>query len=223
MIGIITAMPIENDLIVKQLLAKELTTICNICFTSGTLGDKQLVVATSSIGKVNAAICTQLMLAHFPIDYLINLGISGSLSAEYQIGDILIGEKLFYHDVRPAQLENWFPFKQHFTSHQKLLDQFKSHQTRLTHLLCGDGFIESAVEKKRIKSLFGAAVVDMESTAVAHTCAVNNVPFIAIRSVSDLADDQATQDYDTNERLAATTIQNFVVARIKTAPNLKLT
>ena len=56
------------------------------------------MIVRSGIGKVNAAICAQILADRFQVDYLINTGIAGSLDAAIDIGDMVISTDAMYHD-----------------------------------------------------------------------------------------------------------------------------
>ena len=99
MIGIIGAMDEEVEQIVAVMdIKKEETKAC-MTFKAGILADKDVVIVRSGIGKVNAAVCTQILVDDFGVDYVINTGIAGSLRAEIDIADIVISSDVLHHDM----------------------------------------------------------------------------------------------------------------------------
>ena len=99
MIGIIGAMDEEVEQIVAVMdIKKEETKAC-MTFKAGILAGKDVVIVRSGIGKVNAAVCTQILVDDFGVDYVINTGIAGSLRAEIDIADIVISSDVLHHDM----------------------------------------------------------------------------------------------------------------------------
>ena len=105
MIGIIGAMDEEVEQIVAVMdIKKEETKAC-MTFKAGILAGKDVVIVRSGIGKVNAAVCTQILVDDFGVDYDINTGIAGSLKAEIYIADIVISSDVLHHDMMRQDLD----------------------------------------------------------------------------------------------------------------------
>ena len=166
-------------------------------------------MATAGIGKSNAAIGTQLMLDHFHIDRLIHTGIAGSLSADVKCLALILAEQVTYHDVRPRQMINFYPHQASFASDPHLLaaaEQIAKARQLDYHrglTVTGDDFIDSPEKKARILKDYPALAVDMESASVANAAYINAIPFLVIRSISDLADDPSGMTYREFEQKAA--------------------
>ena len=108
MIGIIGAMDEEVEQIVAVMdIKKEETKAC-MTFKAGILAGKDVVIVRSGIGKVNAAVCTQILVDDFGVDYVINTGIAGSLKAEIDIADIVISSDVLHHDM--VRFQEWIHF-----------------------------------------------------------------------------------------------------------------
>ena len=99
MIGIIGAMEEEVAALKEAMDIAETVEYASMVFCRGTLGGKDVVIVRSGIGKVNAAVCTQILVDRFSVDRLINTGIAGSLDAQIDIGDIVISTEAVQHDV----------------------------------------------------------------------------------------------------------------------------
>ena len=99
MIGIIGAMEDEVAQLKKNMEIEETTEVASLSFCRGKLSGREVVVVRSGIGKVNAAICTQILVDQFHVDVIINTGIAGSLDAEIDIGDIVISTDAVEHDM----------------------------------------------------------------------------------------------------------------------------
>lgn len=157
------------------------------------------VISTKcGIGKVNAAIATQALLANFAIDYVINVGVAGSLSKELKFGDIVIADDLVEHDfdLRPFGVPlgqivgvNTFSFVADSWLKEQLTKkvQLESNQVVCGRIVSGDQFIDDAVKAEFLHSEFNALACEMEGAAIAHVCYANQIPFAVIRSLSDMA------------------------------------
>ena len=98
-LGIIGAMQVEVDLLLKAMDRKYGKTIAGSVFYEGTLENLPVVVVQCGVGKVNAAICAQILCSCFGITHLVNTGIAGSLCADLDIGDLVVSQDAMYHDV----------------------------------------------------------------------------------------------------------------------------
>ncbi len=99
MIGIIGAMEEEVAALKSEMADAKVTEFASMTFYKGTLCGKDTVVVRSGIGKVNAAICAQILVDKFGVDTLINTGIAGSLDARIDIGDMVISTDAVHHDM----------------------------------------------------------------------------------------------------------------------------
>ena len=99
MIGIIGAMEEEVAALKSEMADAKVTEFASMTFYKGTLCGKDAVVVRSGIGKVNAAICAQILVDKFGVDTLINTGIAGSLDARIDIGDMVISTDAVHHDM----------------------------------------------------------------------------------------------------------------------------
>lgn len=215
MIGIIGAMEEEVAVLKEDMQNKEITEKARMEFCKGTLYGKDAVVVRSGIGKVNAAVCAQILVDEFGVDALINTGIAGSLNAKINIGDLVISTDAVHHDMDatifgdPAgQVPRMDVFS--FEADKDLIAKAKAANekanpelhTFLGRVVSGDQFVSSAEVKERLVKEFNGFCTEMEGTAIAHTAYLNNVPFVIIRAISDKADNSATMDYPTFEKQA---------------------
>ena len=98
-IGIIGAMEVEVASLKEQMKDIQVTRKASMEFYSGIIEGKNVVVVRSGIGKVNAAVCTQILIDDFKAEVVINTGIAGSLNADINIGDIVVSTDLIHHDM----------------------------------------------------------------------------------------------------------------------------
>ncbi|PCM40740.1 5'-methylthioadenosine/adenosylhomocysteine nucleosidase [Mammaliicoccus sciuri] len=207
MIGIIGAMEEEVEILKSSIENRETIQIAHVIFYKGNIEDKQVVLAQSGIGKVNAAITATLLINEFKPDLIINTGSAGSVDSELNIGDIIISNKVYYHDVNATafgyRLGQVPSMPEFYETDKELIDLAKSSIEQLDlngiagEVATGDSFIGSIDQRKVIKSNFPtASVVEMEAGAIAQTCYQYNVPIIVTRAVSDLADKESDVTFE---------------------------
>lgn len=215
MLGIIGAMD-EEVLEIKNAL-KDVTveTAAGMEFYRGKINEKEVVVVRSGIGKVNAAVCSQILVDKFGAEAIVNTGIAGSLKAEIDIGDIVLSSDSVQHDMDATgfgypigQIPRMETFA--FPADQKLLKLAEKCcnqvnpdiKTFVGRVVSGDQFISDRGVKERIARQFGGMCTEMEGAAIAQAAYLNGIPFVVIRAISDKADDSATVDYPAFERKA---------------------
>lgn len=207
MIGIIGAMEEEVEILKSSIENRETIQIAHVIFYKGNIEDKQVVLAQSGIGKVNAAITATLLINEFKPNLIINTGSAGSVDSELNIGDIIISNKVYYHDVNATafgyKLGQVPSMPEVYETDKELIDLAKSSIEQLDlngivgEVATGDSFIGSIDQRKVIKSNFPtASVVEMEAGAIAQTCYQYNVPIIVTRAVSDLADKESDVTFE---------------------------
>lgn len=217
MIGIIGAMEEEVTALKNEMENIEITEYASMLFYKGTLCGKEAVVVRSGIGKVNAGICTQLLVDKYAVDTLINTGVAGSLDARIDIGDLVISSDAVHHDMDttvfgdPAgQVPRMDTFA--FPADEKLIKLAQEANEKVNpdistyvgRVASGDQFISSAEVKERIVNTFGALCAEMEGAGIAHAAYLNKVSYVIIRAISDKADNSADMDYSEFEKQAIT-------------------
>ena len=209
MIGIIGAMDEEVISLKRKMHVAEQREIAGMEFFIGTVEDKEVVVVRCGIGKVNAAVCTQILADIFNVEYVINTGVAGGLNPELNIGDIVVSSDTVEHDMDASAVGNprgEIPRmkKTYFEADQKLIDAAKAaaeklkgdHKVHVGRLASGDQFICSMKVKEDIYTTFTAYCAEMEGAAIAHTCFLNEIPFVVIRAISDKADQSADVNFE---------------------------
>lgn len=217
MIGIIGAMEEEVATLKEAMTIEEHTVFASMEFCKGLLCEREVVVVRSGIGKVNAAICTQILVDKFGVDTLINTGIAGSLDADIDIGDMVISTDAVEHDMDASifgdpigQVPRMDTFS--FPANGELVEKAKAANeeanpdihTFVGRIVSGDQFVSSKEVKEKLVSHFGAKCTEMEGAAIAHAAYLNKVSCVIIRAISDKADNSATMDYPTFEKKAIT-------------------
>ena len=204
-IGIIGAMEVEVASLKEQMKDIQVTRKASMEFYSGIIKGKNVVVVRSGIGKVNAAVCTQILIDDFKAEVVINTGIAGSLNADINIGDIVVSTDLIHHGQIP-QMEA-FSFHSDDALRALAVKACKEANPDIEvfegRIASGDQFVADQGVKDFITKEFGAYAVEMEGAAIAQAAYLNNVPFLVIRAISDKADGSAEMDYPTFEAQAA--------------------
>lgn len=214
-LGIIGAMTVEIETLKEHMT--ELSTTCRtgMEFHEGKLEGLTVVVVQCGVGKVNAAMCTQILCDCFAVTHLVNTGIAGSLSAELDIGDLVISRDVMYHDFDcvnfgyeygriPGMDTKSFPADETMVRYaQEAAEAVNPGHSKLGRVATGDQFVAEKALKQRIIDLTGGLCTEMEGGAIAQTAYRNRIPFVILRAISDKADDSAEMDYPTFERLAA--------------------
>ncbi|BAP58390.1 5'-methylthioadenosine/adenosylhomocysteine nucleosidase [Candidatus Tachikawaea gelatinosa] len=198
-IGLIGAMANEIAIIKKTIFDRKKILIGKCVIYKGTfLKTLKIVIVQSGIGKTSSAIGATILLSFFKPDLVINFGISGSLQSLTKKGDIIIANKVLYHDVNLVKLGYFLgqiPDNPHlFLINKNILflvkNFMKKYQIKFQEglMTSGDQFIYNEDMVSKILKNFPEAIsVDMESSTVAHVCYHFSVPFLVIRSISDIA------------------------------------
>lgn len=195
MIAIIGAMDEEVNALLKLMEDIRVESIGKVNFYHGTLSSKEVVLFKSGIGLSMAAMSTSICLSHYSIDGVVNIGTAGGLKDNQNVLDIVVSDKITYHDLDISPFGNTRDFSSSnryvFNSNESYIKKFES-QNKNNHvwigpLVSGNQFIYSEKQIDEITYYFPEALaVEMEGAAIAHVCNEFNIPFIVIRSISDL-------------------------------------
>lgn len=213
-LGIIGAMNVEVETLKDNMRDVRQHSHAVGTFYEGTLHGLPVVVAQCGIGKVNAAMCVQILCDRYGVTALVNTGIAGSLCAELDIGDMVVSKDAMYHDFDcckfgyPAGKVPGLPVA--FEADERLIgyavaatEAVNPGHTKVGRVTSGDQFICEKSQKEQIISLTRGLCTEMEGAAIAQTAYRNQVPFVILRAISDKADDSAEMDYPTFEAIAA--------------------
>ena len=225
-IGIIGAMELEVEALKSKLADLQVTERAGMQFFAGSLGGAAVVICQSGIGKVNAALCVQIMADLFAVTHVINTGIAGSLDAVLDIGDVAISTDVMYHDFHvgpfgydwgqvPGMDVRGFPSDAAMADAAEALCREQGVNCRRGRIVSGDQFVAEKAEKEAIIARVGGICTEMEGAAIAHAAYRNGIPALVLRAISDKADDSAEMDYPTFERMAAENSARLVEALIQ--------
>lgn len=214
-IGIIGAMDEEVSILKEKMELSKVVDMASMEFYEGKLSGKDVVIVRSGIGKVNAAVCTQILVSVFQTDCVINTGVAGSLKNEINIGDIVLSEDALNHDmdatgfgyepgIIPRMETSVFKADKTLVNLAKAVNEEVNSdiKTFVGRVVSGDQFISDADKKSMLVSQFHGYCTEMEGAAIAQTAYLNQIPYLVIRAISDKADHSAEMDYDEFERKA---------------------
>ena len=214
-LGIIGAMACEVEALKGKM---EQVTVGNHAgseYFEGTLEGLPAVVVQCGVGKVNAAMCAQILCSVYGVTHLVNTGIAGSLCADLDIGDLVVSKDAMYHDFEvtafgyphgkvPGMDVIAFPADETLMGYAfAAADSVNPGHAKIGRVASGDQFICEKNQKNKIIEVTQALCTEMEGAAIAQTAYRNGLPFVILRAISDKADDSAEMDYPTFERIAA--------------------
>ena len=218
-LGIIGAMQVEVETLLEKLEDKRFSHRAGSDFYEGVLEGLNVVIVQCGVGKVNAAICAQILCDRYEVTHILNTGIAGSLNAELDIGDLVVSEDAIHHDfdisdINPDRPVGHVPVPggsiRFFPADAELMacafaaaETVHAGHTRVGRIASGDQFIGTSAKKQKIIAETAAMCAEMEGAAIAHTAWRNGIPFVILRAISDKADNSAEMDYPTFEAIAA--------------------
>lgn len=215
MIGIIGAMSIEVETLKERM--KDCTTekIAGISFVHGILNGVECVAAHSSPGKVNAAVCTQILILKYQPTAIINTGVAGGIGANIHVGDLVVSSAVVQHDIDTTAVGDEMglvsginlvdiPASPSLVEKiKKLAPAIYDGQVHSGIIATGDQFISSSEKLAWIADTFGASACEMESGSIGQVCFLNGTDFAAIRAISDNGDENAGMSYAQFAEMAA--------------------
>ena len=229
-IGIIGAMDQEVTLLREQMQECQQMSLAGVQFYSGKLNGVPVVLQQCGIGKVNAAIGTTLMIDRFNPCGIINTGSAGGLDPQLNVGDVIISTEVRHHDVdvtafgyehgQVPQLPAAFkPCSDLVDSALKALNSMSNeHQIEQGLIITGDSFMQCARRVSETQEKFPSSkAVEMEAASIAQVCHQMDVPFLIIRSLSDIAGKESNVSFDQFLETAATHSAEMVMAIIAEA------
>ena len=214
-LGIIGAMDVEVATLKAKMENVTTATHAGSAYFEGTLEGCPAVVVQCGVGKVNAAMCAQILCSVYGVTHIVNTGIAGSLCADLDIGDLVVSRDAIYHDFdlrfwgRPIGQVPGMDVVAFPADHAMIGAAFAAAEAenpghnKVGRVASGDQFICSKEQKEKIIADTAALCAEMEGAAIAHTAYRNGVPFVILRAISDKADDSAEMDYPTFEAIAA--------------------
>ena len=221
-IGLLCAMKSEFDQLTPYLRITKETEIARTTVLEGDIDGLAVVIAATGICKVNAAITAQLLIDKFGVTHILMVGVAGGMDPRLGVHALAFSERLAQHDVnwqwlrhRPAPAEGYFPGDPMLLSVcKRLAEEGKFlYPAFFGTMVSGEQFIAEE-GRQEIIDAWHPLCVDMESAAAAHACMANDIPFLAIRAISDTAETGA-QGFEDNEISAADAAASAAAAVLK--------
>lgn len=217
MTGIICAMNLEVEGVLDLMTNTEEKTIDCVTFYKGFLGKSEVVTVECGIGKVNAAICTRMMIDFYNPDCIINSGVAGALSTRVSVGDIVIATSAVQHDYDTTAFGdpkglitcpegNIINFPADEELSQKLFEAAEAlPKTRVFRgvIATGDEFVHSPERRLALGKAFSALACEMEGGAIAQVCYRAKKPYCILRSISDDLTNNSSMSFDEFKIMAA--------------------
>lgn len=231
MFGIIGAMQSEITLLLGNMKNTEKIQLGKKVFYKGTIEGQEVVLTESGMGKVNAAICAQILIDIFKVDYLINTGIAGGLHKDMHVADFAIGDSAVEYDIDLTPIgaaKGWIMGEDRskptvFHADSEMVKLFeKAALTVLPEghvftgrIATGDIFVNTKELKKELIETYNAVACEMEGGAIMHTANENDVKCIVIRAISDLANDDSAESVSNFEQVVADRSANILLSFLK--------
>lgn len=222
-IGIIGAMDEEIEILKREMYIVDIQKIAGMEFFSGNLYNNNIILVRCGIGKVNAAMCTQILISNFNVTHIINTGVAGAIQDDLNVGDIVISTDVIEHDFDATnfgyklgeipRLDTYI-----FPADKSLIDiaiqasnhEDIKHKATKGRILSGDVFVASPEKKDHLWKNFEGYCTEMEGAAIGHACYLNKIPFVIIRAISDKADGTAHINFSEFLHEAAKNSSNIV-------------
>lgn len=201
-IGIIFAMEEELVELKNEIQILSCEEIYDLTFYKGVLGNVECILVMSGIGKVNAARTTQILIDKMNVDYIFNIGVAGGVSKELKVGDIVIGEKLVQHDFDITAFNHekgYIPNVGVFIESDDYLVKLAKEKIKdaVSGIVAsGDIFCTEYMMSEKINRKFQALCVEMEGASIAQVCYLCKIPFLVLRSISDVPNNDNVVTYE---------------------------
>lgn len=226
-IGIIAAMEEEIALLVEDMTEVKKEEKAGMTFYSGKYADVNIIAVICGLGKVNAAVCTQILIDTYQVEVVINSGVAGSLCNELDIADIVVSTDTITHDMDTTlfgeeygqipRMKEWI-----FKADEKLIelamecgkDELKSKLFK-GRVLSGDQFIADKEKKQWLIDTFHGMCCEMEGCAIGQTAYLNNIPFVILRAISDKSDGSDIVDYMDFKFIAIEELHKLIIKMLK--------
>ena len=202
-IGIIGAMHPECEYLRQQIKQPRHSQYLDIQITHGHWSGQQLCLLEAGIGKVNATLATEWLIREFKPNLIINTGSAGGIRPGCQVGDFVLADRVCHH-ISPIgfaygelpRLPVYYVIQPRLLGRLVQVISTTSEPHHLGTIASGESFIYQHSQVELIKQRFeGVLACDMEAAAVAQVCYLHQVEFLVIRNLSDVAGEQAPENF----------------------------
>ena len=220
-LAIIAAMDVEMERYLDRFSLRGATQQAGLTVHEAAWQGHDLVLVRTGVGKVNAALCTQLLIDHYAVDAVLCTGSAGALNPALDIGDVVVATDCVQHDVQVEFMglpRGQIPFSdlRFFETDPDLRRgaatvSLPDHSVQQGRVLTGDAFVEDEGQRRQLRQELSGDCVEMEGAAVGQVCAVNEVPYLVVRAISDHADGTSDIDFSAFLRDAARSSSDIVL------------
>jgi adenosylhomocysteine nucleosidase len=234
--AILSALPQEQNALAPLLQEAQVLQQAPRRMLRGRMQGQDVVLALSGIGKVAAASTATLLIERLKVQRIIFTGVAGGLGAGMRVGDVVLGSEYLQHDMDASPIfpKYELPFygRARLAADEGLLALAQQALGSVLHsastakatepphmhtglVISGDRFVSTASEARALlTALPDALCVEMEGAAVAQVCHDYQLPYVAVRSISDRADDSAHQDFEAFLRDVAAPLAQQLIPRL---------
>ena len=215
MLAVVGAMDEEVDLLRAEMDVADDDVHAGITVFRGNYKGTEIVLAKCGIGKVNAAICTQMLIDLYRPTKLVFSGVAGGLLPNMAVGDLIIASHLIQFDVDLTAFgrrHGELPDRDRMIQSDPKMTQLATDaydaafpdpgvddpNLMMGTIVSGDRFVKDSDTLKWLQREFAALATEMEGAAVGYTCNLSSVPFVVIRGLSDTAGESAPDDFSAN-------------------------
>jgi adenosylhomocysteine nucleosidase len=226
-IAILGAMDEEVKLIKESLNHLQEVAYAHVVFFTGELHGHEIVLVKCGIGKVASAVATTMIIDKFDPDFVVNTGSAGGFDKELNIGDIVISNAVTHHDVDltvfgyvlgqcAGMPENYVCNEQLIEAAEKSAKQIEGVKVKKGLVCSGDSFVGSdELALATLQKFPSMIAVEMEGAAIAQTAYLLGIPFLVIRSLSDIAGKTSTVSFQAYLEKAAKNSAQLVMGMVK--------
>ncbi len=199
-----------------------------LTFHEAELHGHDLILVKSGVGKVNAALCAQLLVDGFDTEAILCTGTAGAVNPALEIGDIVVAEDCVQHDLEVDFLglpRGQIPFTElrFFETAERLVQKatalsLPEHRLHMGRVLTGDAFVQDEAYRQELRHELEGDCVEMEGAAVGQVATLNGVPYLVVRAISDRADGSSDVDFQTFLQEAAHSSARVVIHLLEALP-----
>jgi adenosylhomocysteine nucleosidase len=207
-LAIVSAMHEELSAVLALMPNESKQVVAGRDFWVGDLHGHPVVAVLSRIGKVAAATTATVLIERFNVDEVVFTGVAGGLASGVNVGDVVVADSFLQHDLDASPIFPKYEVPLYGTS------EFETDATLSARLaaavsaalpgvtlhrglvVSGDRFVATSAESHALQTALPRALaVEMEGAAIAQVCHDYGIPFAAVRTISDRADDEAHGDF----------------------------
>ncbi len=201
MIAVVGVLPQEIEPLVDGLTYRlQVTELIKRRVIRGVIGGNEIVITSGCVGKIETAALVQSLIDHYKVNAVIVLGAAGALRNDLSIGSVVAGCGYIEYDFTPRLNVDLI-----LEPRQSCFSDFLEKNDFICGIIAsGDRFITTDTEAKKIFESTSALCVDMDSAAAAKVCIENDIEFLSLKVIVDIAGSRAIEQYIENHQKLGT-------------------